>query len=328
MGFGQVPRANDQADEAYEEEAPIPNQGLVNSQKSNEITADSDYDDSIFYDTNPQSSTTSDGTINPVACHFGAQFNSRDSQTRNEVAESDPVAHSTYAANSVERDETSQYLPHQHLPLFDTVHHLPQKNYERPCIALSDPFGRTIRPVADDLYCLMLGDDSMTTNSLVKQVREILHNLHSEWMGRLESTPELYIRCKPLSTCRLLETGIRALEQCFSGTLPTSFGDLFALMHVAFAFSIVINRDRGSFYWDGFYSDLHYWHHTVMDSEISLFGKVWDRLWRPRSSNNHLFMNPPQGDLYETLMEGLVMKGCANFLDGEQASHTLSMYGS
>ena len=316
MGFSQVPRADDQADDAYEEDS-ILNEGLVNSQKSNEITADSDYDDSIFYETNSQSPASLNETINPVACHFGAQFNSRDSQTRHEVVESDPIAHSTYAANSVERDETSQYLPHQHLPFFDTVHRLPQNNYERPCIALSDPLGRTIRPIADDLYCLMLGDDSMTTNSLVKQVREILHDLHSEWMGRLKSTPELYTRFKPLSTCRLLETGIRALEQCFSGNLPISFEDLFALMHVAFAFSIVINRDRDSFYWDGFYSDLHYWHRTVRDSEISLFGKVWDRLWCPQSSNNHLFMNPPRGGLYETLMESNIIKGCTNFLDGE-----------
>ena len=317
MGFSQVPRADDQADEAYEEEASIPNEGLVYSQKSNEIRAGSDYDDSIFYDANSQSPASWNETINPVACHFGAQFNSRVSQTRHEVEESDPIAHSTYAANAVEQNDTSQYLPHQHLPLFDTVHHLPQNNYERPCIALSDPLGRTIRPVADDLYCLMLGDDSMTTNSLVKQVCEILHDLHSEWMGRLESTSELYTRCKPLSICRLLETGIRALEQCFSGNLPTSFEDLFALMHVAFAFSIVINRDRDSFYWDGFYSDLHYWHHTLRDSEISLFGKVWDRLWCPQSSNNHLFMNPPRGGLYETLMESTVIKGCTNFLDGE-----------
>ena len=328
MDFNQMRQADDQADEACEEQTYIPNEGLVNSQKSKETMADSGYDDSFSCDTYSPSPASWNEMIDPVACHFGAQFDSRDFETHHEAAEPDPIAQSTYAANSVERDETSQYLPHHNLPLFDTVHHLPRYEYQRPSIALSDPVGQTIRPVADDLYCLMLSDHSITTNSLVKQVREILHGLHREWMGKLKSTPDLYTRCMPLSTCRLLETGIRALQQCFSGNLPSSFEDLFALMHVAFAFSIVINRDGESYYWDGFYSDLHYWHHTVRDSEISLFGKVWDRLWCPKSSNKHLFMNPPRDNLYETLMEGMVIKGCANFLDGEQASHILSIDGS
>ena len=317
MDFNQMRQADDQADEACEEQAYIPNKGLVNSQKSQETTADSEYDDSFSCDTYSQSPTSWNGDIDPVTRHFGAQFDSRDSETHHEAAEPDPIALPTYSAKSVERNENSQYLSFQDPTLFDTVHRLPLYEYQRPSIVLSDPVGRTIPPVADDLYCLMLGDDSITTTSLVQQVRAILHGLNREWMGRLESTPDLYTLCMPLSTCRLLETGIRALQQCFSGNLPSSFEDLFALMHVAFAFSIMINKDGDSYYWDGFSSDLHYWHHTVRFSETSLFTRVWDRLWCPRSSNNQSYMSPPRGDLYETLMEGMVIKGCANFLDGE-----------
>ena len=296
IGFSQIQRADDQADEACEEQASIPNEGLITSQKSNETTADSHCDDSLFYDTHSQFPTSWNEMIDPAAHHFGAQFDSRESETHHEAAELDPIAHFTD---------------------------------QRPSIALIDPVGRPIRPVADDLYCLMLGDDSITTTSLVEQVCRILHGLNREWMERLKSTPDLYKRCMPLSTCQLLETGVRALQQCFSGSLPSSFDDLFALMHVAFAFSIAINRDGDSYYWDCFYSDLHYWHHTVRDSaEISLFGKVWDRLWCPQSSNNHLFANPPRADLKETLMEGLVIRGCANLLDGKQASQIMSVDGS
>ena len=328
IGFNQMQRADYQAKKACDEQGYIRNEGLGNPQKSKETTADLDYDDSFFFDTHSQSPTSWNEMIDPAARHFGAQFDADDSETHPEAAEPDPIAHPIYAANSVERNKISQYFPHQDLPPLNTVHHSPPYEYQRPSIALSDPVGQTIRPVADDLYCLMLGDDSIITTSLVKQVREILHGLNKEWMGRLKSTPELYARCMPLSTCPLLETGIRALQQCFSGNLPISFEDLFALMHVAFAFSIVINRDGDSYYWDAFYSDLRYWHHTVRDSEISLFGKVWDRLWCPPSFNNHLFVNPPRANLYETLMEGLVIKGCANFLDGEQASHMLFIEGS
>ena len=317
MGFGQVQSVDAQADEACEEQAYIHNEALVNSQRSKETTADSGYGDSFSHNTHSRSPTSWNEMIDPVTRQFGSQFDLRDCETNDEAAESDPIAHPTYIPNSVERNETSQYLPSRDRPPFDIVHHLPLYQYQRPSIVLSDPVGRTIPPVADDLYCLMLGDDSMTTAGLVQQVREILHGLNREWMGRLESTPDLYTLCMPLSTCRLLETGIRALQQCFSGNLPSSFEDLFALMHIAFAFSIVINRDGDSYYWDGFSSDLHYWRHTVRVSEISLFTRVWYRLWCPQSSDNQSRMAPPQGDLYGTLMASMVIRGCANFLDGE-----------
>ncbi|KAK0508143.1 hypothetical protein JMJ35_009227 [Cladonia borealis] len=243
MDFDQVHRADDRVDEACEEQAYIPNEGLVNFQKSKETTPDTGYGDSFSRDTHSQAPTSWNELIDPVTRHFGAQFDLRDSKTHHEAAELETIAPSTYIPNSVEQNETSQYQSSQDLPLFDTVHHLPLYEYQRPSIVLSDPVGRTIPPVADDLYCHMLGDDSMTTTSLVQQVREILHGLNRNWMGRLESTPDLYTRCMPLSTCRLLETGIRALQLCFYGDLPSSFEDLFALMHVAFAFSIVMNRD-------------------------------------------------------------------------------------
>lgn len=328
MSFNQMQQADHQANEACDEQGPIRKDEPVTPQKSKEAMADSDYDDDFFFNTHSQFSTSCNEMIDTEARHFGAQFEAHDSETHYEAAAADPIAHPIYSANSVERNKISQYLAHQDLPPLDAVHHLPQYEYQRPRIALIDPVGQTIRPVADDLYCLMLGDDSITTTSLVEQVRDILHGLNREWMGKLESTPDLYARCIPLSTCPLLETGIRVLQQCFSGTLPRSFDDLFALIHVAFAFSLVINKNRDSYYWDGFYSDLRYWHHTVRDSEISLFGKVWDRLWCPLSSNNHLFVNSPRANLYETLMEGLVIKGCANFLDGEEASRILSIVGS
>ena len=315
--FGQTQAEGDQADEPCGEQACIPNEGLVNSQNSNDTTADPDYYGSFYCGPLSQSPTSTNEMIDPVARHFGAQFDSRDSETHYEAGEPDPITHSTYAANSVERDEILQHLPHPDLSISDNVHHLPLYEYQRPSIVLSDPVGRTIPPVADDFYCLMLGDDSMTMTGLVKHVCKILHGLNRDWMGRLESTPDLYTRCLPLSTCQLLETGIRALQKCFSRDLPNSFEDLFALMHVAFAFSIVLNKDGNSYYWDGFSSDLYYWHRTVKDSDLSLFGRVWDRLWCPRSSNIQSFKIPPRGDLYETLMEGMVIKGCAKFLDGE-----------
>ena len=317
MGSIQVQRANDRVDEACEEQAYIPNEGLVNFQKGKETTADSGYGDSFSRVTHSQSPTSWNEMIDPVTRHFGGQFDLRGPETQHKAAELEPIAPSTYAPNPVEHSETLQYQSGEDLPLFDTVHRLPLYEYQRPSIVLSDPVGRTIPPVTDNLYCLMLGDDSMTTNSLVQQVRDILHGLNSKWMGRLESAPDLYIRCMPLSTCRLLETGIHALQQCFLGNVPTSFEDLFALMHVAFAFSIVINRDGDSYYWDGFSSDLHYWRHAVRVSETSLFTRVWHRLWCPQFSVNQSRMDPPRGNLYKTLMESMVIKGCTNFLDGE-----------
>ena len=233
-------------------------------------------------------------------------------------------------------------------------------NGQRPSIVVRNPSGIITTPVADDLYTLRLGEEftkSIRSQELIVRLWEAVLKLNNEWMQKLVSLPDLYGYCSKLSTWALFNVGIRTLQDVYSGGLPESFTEIFAFMHIAFAFSQVINEDCDSYYWDGFYSDIYLWHHTLSNTgDLILFARIRDRLWCPRPAAQSLiptnqilysltapshepfsitdiqrhavapgrcdsltypsFIGITRDALSNTLMEGMVIKGCSNFLNG------------
>ncbi len=234
-------------------------------------------------------------------------------------------------------------------------------NGQRPSIVVRNPSGFITTPVADDLHTLRLGEEFANcerSQELIVRLWEVVLNLNKEWMKKLVLRPGLYRYCSKLSTWALFNVGIRTLQDVYSGVLPSSFMEIFGFMHIAFAFSRVINEDRDSYYWDGFYSDIYLWHHSLSNPEdLILFAQVRDRLWCPRPAAQALipttkllhnsltttshelfstsetqrntlapgscdsltypsFIGLTRDGLLNTLMEGMVVRGCSNFLNG------------
>ncbi len=234
-------------------------------------------------------------------------------------------------------------------------------NGQRPGIVVRNPSGLITTPVADDLHTLRLGEEftkTLRSSELITRLYQGVLDLNQEWMQKLVSLPDSYEYCSKLSTWALFNVGIRTLQKVYSGELPKAFTEIFGFMHIAFAFSRVINEDWDSYYWDGFYSDFYLWHHSLSNTEdLALFARVWDRLWCPRpavqapvptdkllytsftapsyelfsTSNNQRhalapesfdsltypsFIGVTRDALRNTLMEGMVIKGCSNFLNG------------
>ena len=234
-------------------------------------------------------------------------------------------------------------------------------NVQRPGIVVRNPSGLITTPVADDLNALRLGEEftkTISSRELVMRLCQGVLDLNKEWMQKLVLRPGLYEYCSKLSTWELFNAGIRTLQKVYSGELPNSFTEIFGFMHIAFASSQVINEDCDSYYWDGFYSDIDLWHHSLSNTEdLALFARVWDRLRCPRPAvqalnwtdklhynsltapsyellstlgdNRHSlapesrdnltypsFIGVTRDVLRNTLMEGMVFRGCSNFLNG------------
>ena len=233
-------------------------------------------------------------------------------------------------------------------------------NGQRPGIVVQGPCGFITTPVADDLHALRLGEEFTKTISSTELIMRLCQGvlcLNKEWMQKLVPRPELYEYCSKLSTWELFNAGIGTLQKVYSGELPNSFTEIFGFMHIAFAFSRVINEEGDSYYWDGFCSDLYIWHHTLPNTEdLVLFARVWDLLL-PRPAAQALIwtdkvfctsLTTPSHELFSTsdvqrhslalescdsltyqsfiggtrdalrttLMEGMVFRGCSNFLNG------------
>ena len=230
---------------------------------------------------------------------------------------------------------------------------------QRPSIIVRNPTGFITTPVADGLSTLRLGKESMKSidpQELIVRLCRAFHNLRKEWMQKLVPLPDLYGYCSQLSTWTLFNVGIRTLQGVYNGELPKTFTEIFGFMHLAFSFSRVINEDYDSYYWDGYYSDIYLWHHSLSNTEdLLLFARVRDRLWCPRPAAQAIIstnvihstpltapphgllstsniwrhsLAPSSGDsstypsftrdaLVYTLKEGMVIKGCSDFLNGK-----------
>ena len=194
---------------------------------------------------------------------------------------------------------------------------LPTFEHQRPHIIVHDDQGRPTLPVADDVNPQVKRDDSMKLDSLINSVYWIVNGLMSQWMAKLGPEHENFDVYNGLSTRTLFEVGIETLRRCYTNILPKTFTEIFALMHVAFAFSHIILKDGGSCYWDGFSHDVYWWHLALSNRhEANLFLHVWHRLWCWQASggmplqDNCLFNADPH----------------AAFLEGAPCPHAPPLY--
>jgi hypothetical protein len=204
-----------------------------------------------------------------------------------------------------------------HVLSIDRYHYMraPQESsfYSRrlPSILVSDPSGRTVAPIIKGFPIYLSGEDPITPDTLVADVCDIIYGLHTVWSPKLASIPELYEYCSALSKGWLFDTGAQALKRCYRGVLPRTFCDLFALMHVAFAFTLANGRGDDTCIWDDFSSDLYQWHHALADeAEMGLFARVWNRLWCRQETTDTLLLALDQlrtssPTLYPTAIDSL-----------------------
>jgi len=160
----------------------------------------------------------------------------------------------------------------------------PLTNVQHPRVNVSDDFGQITTWRIDDNDAFLLNDEPSTTARLVELVGDRVCALNLEWLRRLSSTQDLYVHCSAPLAPSLLENGIRTIQRCFHGTLPSRLEDVFALIHVAFALSSVVQTDADSQYWDAFCSNVLEWQYALSNAtEVLLWTRIWNKLWRPRA---------------------------------------------
>lgn len=190
---------------------------------------------------------------------------------------------------------------------------------------------KTLPRCFDHGSLLVTGSNSKQTQVGVLQV--LVSLVHLEWMQRLESSPELRLRCSALSARVLFERGIWTLRECFCGRLAQTFEDVFAFIHLAFAITFFLHCQHNLFCLDGFYDEALLWQHALSDKEDKiLFLKAMERWsWVPKlpptsllnDSHHVCFGSVPlretfhQTGLLDVLRNTEILKACVGFLEGK-----------
>ena len=121
-----------------------------------------------------------------------------------------------------------------------------------------------------------------SSQTLIKDVRDLVYNLHHYWLEKLSSIPELPVSKAWLQAKSPIEVGLEAVQCCFRGVLLKTFEDIFSLTEFAFACAYIIYEDDDAFWWDDFYRNILEWRHAITDEDDQrLFLKVAFLIWSP-----------------------------------------------
>lgn len=107
--------------------------------------------------------------------------------------------------------------------------------------------------------------------------------MSEEWIRRLAKSINITRPCSDSYTSALVENGFRVLRDYFRGSVPSSFQDVFAFMHVAGASAYISHTDDPSYSWDAFLEEAYQWQYLLSnDIEKATFVKAISRLCHPQ----------------------------------------------
>ncbi len=144
-----------------------------------------------------------------------------------------------------------------------------------------------IRPLSSKLVngCtngLLSKDGLPTSQTLIKNVRDLVSVLNDYWIKNLSSVPGLPARMAQLQRDSAVEKGLQSIQHCFRGVLPRTFTEIFSLAELAFACAYIIYENDDAYSWDGFFRDVLQLGQAIGDKEDQrLFTQIAFLIWSP-----------------------------------------------
>lgn len=227
---------------------------------------------------------------------------------------------------ALSRPEPICYLPQDRLRLWTAmVTSVPHMNTETGPSRADDKSSEYDPPsYANRPETFSWDGESTRMQPLIEELRELVFIVNTEWLQRLAPYEDLCVLCSSSSVRNLFELGMKALKQCFDGSIVTTFTDVFALMHVACASAYMLHRDNESYCWDKFLNDMLAWQYAIVEeSERLVFVGVMDRLSTPQgiptlpSNASYCHNWHPSGALLDVLRNGRVVENCSTMLTGK-----------
>ena len=166
----------------------------------------------------------------------------------------------------------------------------------------------------------------------IEELRDLVYIINYEWMRRLDSAPGLRVPDSDYYERSLFETGIQVLQRCYQNILPTTFKEVFALMHIACGVFYIRHGNDTCYGWGGLFQDFLRWQYAMREErDIYLLIAVINQLWRPNcvmlsqgamvspihGLGSLNILNPRSIHLVDLFRNGMIIRECSEFLDGK-----------
>ena len=171
-----------------------------------------------------------------------------------------------------------------------------------------------------------------STLAQIEELRDLVHIINIEWLIRLESATDFRVPYRDYYIPSLFETGIQVLQRCYRNILPTNFKEVFAMMHIACGVFYIRHGSNTCYGWGGLFQDFLQWQYAMREEhDIHLLIAVTNQLWRPGCMTlsrgatvspidplgSKVTIKPQSAHLVDSFRNGMIIKGCSEFLDGK-----------
>ena len=166
----------------------------------------------------------------------------------------------------------------------------------------------------------------------IEELRDLVHVINFQWIKRLDSASDLKVPCSDYYIRSLFETGIQVLQRCYRNILPTTFKEIFALMHIACGVFYIRHGNDTCYGWGELFQDFLRWQYAMCEErDIHLLIAVTNQLWRPdcvtlsqgstvspaRALGPVITVKPQSAHLVDLFRKGMIFRECSEFLNGE-----------
>ena len=166
----------------------------------------------------------------------------------------------------------------------------------------------------------------------IEELRDLVHIINFEWIKRLDSASDLRAPYSDYYIRSLFETGIQVLQRCYQNILPTTFKEVFALMHIACGIFYIRHGNDTCYGWGELFQDFLRWQYAMREErDIHLLIAVIHQLWRPdcvmlsqgstvspgQALSPLITVKPQSAHLVDLFRKGMITRECSEFLDGE-----------
>ena len=218
-------------------------------------------------------------------------------------------------------------VPFERIPWLQSVH-----SDRRPALVFDDLAAASISLPDFPGFESRFARKQTSAQAQIEELRDLVRVINFEWIKRLDSAPDLRVPYSDHNIRSLFETGIEVLQRCYQNILPTTFKEVFALMHIACGVFYIRHGNEACYGWGELFQDFLRLQYAMSEErDIHLLIAITNQLWCPdcvilpqgptvsptQTFGPVITVKPQSAHFVNLFRNGMIIRECSEFLNGK-----------
>lgn len=162
----------------------------------------------------------------------------------------------------------------------------------------SDPSAMMPGDVSEPVMAPMALNENANTEELVQQLCDLVLGLNHHWSNEVLHRSPCAAIGGPIHGMSAFEAGMRSLQQCFRGSIPTTVEGILSLVQLALSCAYELYHQDPAFEWQDLLKDIIDWRHAIPSKEDQQYYiRTVYLLWAQRKEPSSLAPVSPSYDI-------------------------------